>query len=104
MDMNMNFRLDKETFRKIKELSEGKRIMSAIIRTAILNYPSSVKPDIVKIHQREFMNIGNVPVSDSVDKKISKMSAKWKSSKTSAYNTMIKYMLDNNMIETDKLS
>ena len=50
------------------------------------------------------MNIGNVPVSDSVDKKIAKMSAKWKSSKTSAYNTMIKYMLDNNMIETDKLS
>lgn len=103
MNMTMNFRLDNSIARRLKELACGRRIISSMIRYAIEEYPSRIRPEMVRLHAREVSNINNMPITEDIDKKITKMSVKWRRSKTTTYNSMIKYMLDNNFINPDEM-
>ena len=103
MNMVMNFRLDKGIAEELKIMSGGKRIISAIIRTCIINFPSRVKPEMVRLYAREVVNINNMPITDKIDEKLTRLSVKWHRSKATTYNSIIKYMLDNNLIDVDNL-
>lgn len=104
MNITMNFRLDNNIARKLKELACGRRIISSMIRYAIENYPSRIRPEIVRLHAREVSNINNMPITEEIDRKITKMSIKWRRSKTATYNSMLKYMLDNNLVNPDEMA
>ena len=98
-----NFRIDKALIKRLKELSQGKRILSALIRTCILDYPSNAECPLVRLHHRAVVSLNNVPIGKDVDDKITRLSVKWNVSKAMAYNSVIKYMLDNNLIDLDNL-
>lgn len=98
-----NFRIDKVLIKRLKELSQGKRILSALIRTCILDYPSNADCPMITLHHRAVVSLNNVPIGKDVDDKITRLSIKWNVSKARAYNSIIKYMLDNSLIDLDNL-